>query len=422
MRMLNGENKQMKTEHLLSLLLIVVLLVSTVSLLFSYTQSSNSPKDPVYVGIAYGGNTTIGAKLLIDRTKGYTNLFVLDAGINSISSNQTAMEEICDYAVNAGLSIIVNLGTFTNASDWSWKIQFLNSSREKYGGKFLGAYYDDEVSGIPFDWDWPTFFTTNSSLFYGQGRILRDIHYKLGIANITGKQPDNYTEEIQFFHQLLISNRGHNILKSYNITTFTSDYLLYWYDYLGGYNTLFAQLGWNESINQQISLIRGAATMQNKDWGAIITWKYTQEPYLDTGANIYNQMETAYNNGAKYILIFDLVFDPYNIVNNPYGTLTDEHFQAIQQFWNKVVTKSTPVSPSAQAALVLPNDYGGGLRSAYDKTWGFWGPDNKSALIWNNTQTLLSKYGPHLDIIYDDPAFPIEGNYSKIYYWNQTIS
>jgi hypothetical protein len=27
-----------------------------------------------------------------------------------------------------------------------------------------------------------------------------------------------------------------------------------------------------------------------------------------------------------------------------------------------------------------------------------------------------------LDIIYDDPAFPIEGNYSKVYYWNQTIT
>ena len=102
--------------------------------------------------------------------------------------------------------------------------------------------------------------------------------------------------------------------------------------------------------------------------------------------------------------------------------MTDEHFQALQQFWNQVVTKSTPNSAHAEAALVLPNDYGSGLRSPTDKIWGFWGPDDKSALIWNNTQTLLNKYGLRLDIIYDDPAFPIEGNYSKVYYWNQTIT
>ena len=412
----------MKTEHILSLILIVILLIATVSLLVSYTQSSNSPKDPVYVGVAYGGNTTIGAKLLIDRTKGYTNLFVLDSGINPISSNQTAVEEICDYATNAGLNIIVNLGTWTR-ENWPWQIQFFNSSKEKYGDKFLGAYYDDEVGGIPLDWDWPTFFTQNSSLFYGANRLsLKDIHYKLEMANITGTQPDNYTIEAQFFNQLLEGNRGHNDLKRYNITTFTSDYVLYWFDYLGGYDTLFTQLGWNESINEQISLIRGAATMQNKDWGAIITWKYTQPPYLDTGANIYNQMETAYNAGAKYIILFDLVFDPYNATDNPYGTMTTEHFQALQQFWNQVVTKSTPNSAHAEAALVLPNDYGWGMRSVNDKIWGFWGPDDKSPLIWNNTQTLLNKYGLHLDIIYDDPAFPIQGNYSKVYYWNQTIT
>jgi len=420
MRMLNGENKQMKTEHILSLILVAVLLVSTVSLLVSYTQSSNSKKDPVYVGVAYGGNTTIGAKILIDRTKEYTNLFVLDAGINKISTNESAVKEICDYATKAGLNIIVNLGTFTR-ENWPWQLQFFNSSRDRYADKFLGAYYDDEVAGKPFDWDWPTFFTTNSSLFNESRSSLRDIHYKLQVSNITGKQPDNYTQEAQFFNQILERNRGLNDLKHYNITTFTSDYLLYWFDYLGGYDNLFAQLGWNESVNQQISLIRGAANMQNKDWGAFITWKYTEAPYLDTGPNIYNQMETAYNAGAKYILVFDLVFDPYNATDNPYGTMTDEHFQALQQFWNQVVTKQTPNSAKAQTVLVLPYDYGFGLRSPNDKIWGFWGPDDKSPLIWNNTQTLLDKYGLHLDIIYDDASFPIQGNYSKVYFWNKTI-
>ncbi len=409
----------MKTAHILSLILIVILLIATASLLVSYTQSSNSQKDPVYVGVAFGGNTTAQAKLLIDKTKTYTNLFILDSGKNPISDNQSAVEEICDYATNAGLNIIVNLGTWTQ-ENWPWQIQFFNTSKEKYGDKFLGAYYDDEPGGIPLDWDWPSFFTQNSSLFYGENRLsLKDIHYKLEMANITGKQPDNYTLEAQFFSQLLESNRGHNSLKQYNITTYTSDYALYWFDYLGGYDTMFTQSGWNESVNEQISLIRGAATMQNKDWGAIITWKYMQPPYLDTGQNIYNQMVTAYNAGAKYITIFDY---PYNATDNPYGVLTDEHFQVLEKFWNQVVTKQTPNSAHAEAVLVLPNDYGWGMRNVNDKIWGFWGPDDKSPLIWNNTQTLLNKYGLRLDIIYEDPAFPVEGNYSKVYYWNQTIT
>jgi hypothetical protein len=157
--------------------------------------------------------------------------------------------------------------------------------------------------------------------------------------------------------------------------------------------------------------------MQNKEWGAIITWKYTQPPYLDTGTNIYNQMLMAYNSGAKYITIFDY---PYNLTGNPYGVLTDEHFQALQKFWNQI-SQQAPNSAHAEAALVLPYDYGFGMRSPTDKIWGFWGPDDKSPIIWNATQTLLGKYGLGLDIIYDDPEYPVEGNYSKVYYWNQTI-
>jgi hypothetical protein len=61
------------------------------------------------------------------------------------------------------------------------------------------------------------------------------------------------------------------------------------------------------------------------------------------------------------------------------------------------------------------------MRNPTDKIWGFWGPDDKSPIIWNAVQKLLSQYSLRLDIIYDDPAFPTQGNYSKVYYWNQTI-
>jgi hypothetical protein len=410
----------MKRAHLLflSLSLIIIVLVATVPMLFSYTQRSNQQKDPVYVGVAFCGNKIIQAEMLIDRVKSYTNLFILDCGINPISQNLSAAREICDYAVNAGLNIIVNLGTSVRHG-WLSQLQFYNESRFMYGDKFLGAYYDDEPAGVVLDWDWSEFFNQNSSLLWGYSSLsLRDIYSNLQADNATGTHPDNYAREAEWFNNMLEQERGHNYLKQYNITTFTSDYALYWFDYQGGYNTILAQFGWNTSVTQQISLVRGAAALHNKDWGAILTWKYTQPPYLDSGENIYSQMKTAYDAGAKYIVLFNYP----QIGDNPYGgAMTDEHFIALQNFWSQIVTKTTPNSAPAQAALVLPKDYGWGMRSVDDKIWGFWGSDDKSPLIWNNFQTLLNQYGSRLDVVYDDPAFPLQGNYSKVYYWNQTI-
>jgi hypothetical protein len=408
----------MKRMHVLALLLAFIVLAASATLLVSYTQSSNDPPQ-VYVGVAFGGTTVEQAKLLIDRVKSYTNLFILDCGINAISVNQSAVEEICDYATNAGLNIIVNLGTATR-QNWQWQLQFLNQSKDRYGDKFLGAYYDDEPCGIPFDWNWTAYwnaYISNLTVTFPP-ESLAPIYDKIQAAKATGEQPQNYTEEAQWYHQLISRNRGHIDLNSNNITTYTSDYLLWWYDYLGGYDTLFVQVGWNMSLNLEIAQIRGAATLQNKDWGAIITWKYDTPPYLDSGENIYNQMVTAYNAGAKYITIFDY---PYNDTSNPYGAMTNQHFDALERFWNQIATKTAPTSVHAQAALVLPNDYGFGLRSADDKIWGFWGPDNLSQPIWSDAQKLLSQYGLGIDIVYDDPAYPLMGNYSQVYFWNQTI-
>ena len=48
------------------------------------------------------------AKLLIDKVKGYTNLFVLASG--ELPDNTTAMTEIGDYAINSGLNYAVYFG------------------------------------------------------------------------------------------------------------------------------------------------------------------------------------------------------------------------------------------------------------------------------------------------------------------------
>ena len=239
--------------------------------------------------------------------------------------------------------------------------------------KFLSVYYDDEPAGIELDYNWTRFFqetTFNPDQHWNSSIYTKFIQNQLQNATNTGVPPDNYSLEATWFNFMLTQNRGTTSLKQYNLTYLTSDYALYWFDYVGQYQTILAQLGWNSSVEQQIAQIRGAGTLQNKDWGVIVTWKYSEAPYLDSPSNIYNQMVTSYNAGAKYIIIFNYSngtqIDPYG------GAMTDAHFQALQNFWNNVVTKSQPNTVHAEAALVLPKDYGFGLRRVDDRIWGFW--------------------------------------------------
>ncbi len=148
--------------------LIVVLAVSMLAVYMSQSNNARQTKaDPnVYVGIAFGGNTTQQAEALIDKVKGYTNLFILDVGRNPISANQTKVEEICDYAVSQNLSVIINLG-IKDAGDssswgWFWNQPSLDPIKqrwtEKWGNKFLGIYYNDEPGGIQLDASWRRFY------------------------------------------------------------------------------------------------------------------------------------------------------------------------------------------------------------------------------------------------------------------------
>ena len=203
-----------------------------------------------------------------------------------------------------------------------------------------------------------------------------------------------------------------------DLKLFTSDYALYWWDYKGGYDTVFAHLGWNNSVAQEIDLVRGAANSQGKSWGTILTWKYTHAPYLTNGTEMFDQMKTSYEAGAEYIIVFNYAED----MSGPYGTMQEEHFDALERFWNEVVQnlEITHGGIIVEAALVLPKDYGLGLRTMDDKIWGLWNTDDTSEQILNQLQSKLNQYGTKLDIVYDDPAFPVEGKYDNVFYWNQT--
>ena len=85
---------------------------------------------------------------------------------------------------------------------------------------------------------------------------------------------------------------------------FTADYALYWFDYKAGYSAVFGEFVGNESRARHIALCRGAASTFDRDWGVIVTWKYNQPPYLENGADLYDDLSLAYSSGAKYAVIF----------------------------------------------------------------------------------------------------------------------
>jgi hypothetical protein len=408
---------------------LIVAIIVVASVIFVVPTSKSESKDDsiLYVGVSFCGNTTVQAKLLIDKIKNYCNLFVLQS--LPLSSNQTAIYEVLDYATDSGMNILVNLINGVDRTYWPMQLSVFQNAKQRWGDKFLGAYYGDEPGGLQLDFNWKDFWGMFAEYISSHPEELNRIGYKhlydeylkIQNAQVGGAYPKDYELEAQTLQDYFANDTCLSSLRQLGIKTFVSDYGLYWFDYLGGYDVVLTQFGANNSIYQDIALTRGAANMQNKEWGAFITWKYDSIPYLDSGEEIYKQMTLAYQAGAEYIIIFDY---PY-FNDNPYGVLKDEHFNALEKFSKDLVINSNthPLvkKSTANSALVLPRNYGWGMRWNDDVIWGYWGPDDNSPQIWNITQSLLTLFGIHIDIVYDDSAFPVAGKYSNIYYWNETL-
>ena len=441
----NHEDFNEKMKKIL-LFLVLTLIISAVASPIIYEATLNQTtlnmdssvssnlSSGFFFGVTFGGTTVKQAENLIDKVKSYTNLFVVASWTISGAQNSSALDQVCDYAAAANLYFIVyfnfifynytnQIGGYYNSSTWEdygytpWHVSWLNAAKERWGDKFLGVYLYDEPGGKQIDLGYWDGNTTNP--FTG---VPNKPHYNL----------TNYDQAASRFTvgsgSILRSGSMQHVINSSipnSVTSplpvFTSDYALYWFDYLAGYSTVFVELGGTAGVGnkvQQMALCRGAANVEGKDWGAIITWTYNYPPYMEDGQAMLKDMEMAYGAGAKYLLVFNYA----NSSGNPLGVLTDDQFNAMKTFWNLIQTtpRSSFGEMKGQVAYVLPENYGWGMRTPQDKIWGYWGPDNSSMLIWNNMMTLLNQYGPKLDIIYDDPNFNYQSDYSTIYYWNST--
>ena len=399
---------------------LVLLLVVSLFLIYNLPSASTDKIDQeVYVGIdvAYDNQTITD---LIDKVSSYTNLFVV--GCTAITLNQTRLDSICQYIYDKGMSFIIyqdtpigyyeaapmlfnqirpSNATVANASLGSTRIRpsrldysafvsnWTQTAKNKWGNRFLGFYYVDEPAGRQLDQD-PEWTVVRNATDYtdASNKFNRAVNYSINWFR------SGYTNGT-------------------DLSLFTSDYALYHFDYKAGYDVLLAQLGWNYSRQLNIALARGAATVQNKDWGVIVAWEYTQPPYLESSDKLYNDLVLAYTNGAKYIVIFDS--------NQGYtqSVLTEDHLQALERFWQYI--KENPRASNQvneRVGFVLPKDYAYGFRGPEDKIWGLWKDEIVSLNVSISLNSKLEQYSDKLDIIYDEIAKPETLGYKQLFYWN----
>jgi len=359
-----------------------ILLSSSFLVIWTFLADDYSSSKPFFVGVQLGYGGIDDCKALVDKVKNYTNLFVVSS--SAVTRDEADLNEVCDYIYDAGLSFIVYFQTISASYKYdtqNWTIL----AKETYGDQFLGEYLLDEIGGKQLDLGFPRIYSVN-----------------------------NYMEATNKFVELVKTHTAD--FTHSGGEEFTADYALYWFDYKAGYDTVLAEFGWNQSRQLHIALCRGAAKVQNKDWGAMITWTYNHPPYLESGDELYEDLLLAYHSGTKYVVVFN--HDETNPYSG-YGIMTEEHFEALENFWNyKNDNPKKHGSLTGDVAFVLPQDYGFGFRDPDDKVWGLWN-DQYSSEIWNEVNDLLDEYGTRLDIVYYDIEFndKLGECYSEVFTW-----
>jgi hypothetical protein len=376
----------MKLKHLTSLLILVIILPLFInySLIAKEVNAQTSPS--LYVGVDVAFESVADTKQLIDNLSSFTNFLVIGC---KGDYNETRLTIISQYAFDKGLTFIV----YTDDTRYPSKAWL--GDAKKWGSSFLGIYFYDEPGGKQLD---------------------QSSYPLVASANNYSDASNKYVSLLSWW----LKDGPTAIAKSFgdsNYQLFTSDYSLYWYDYEGGYDTVFAEFALNYSRELNIDLCRGAATAHGKDWGVMITHSFTHFPYLKSGPDLYSDMVFAYENGAKYIIIFDS--DP----NWTRDILQPDQLTAMQQFWQYTKTHPRSIIPVAdRSAYVLPQDYAYGFRApTEDRIWGLWSNDSLTLAVSMSMASLFQIFGGNLDIIYPNNLHPPESiGYKMVIYWNDT--
>ena len=351
----------------------------------------------VFVGVSAAYDDIEEIKLFVDEASSYINTIVI--GSTGITFDVEKLDEICQYIYDKDLYFMVYAHPMNDIEKLHIQCQWVLNAKPRWGKQFLGLYAIDEPGGRQLD---------NATL-----KIVKDEDWSPANYDNYTEAADKYVNEAFIYLHHLIEDQ----MCGLDLTLFTSDYALYWFDYKAHFDVIFAEFGWNYSRHLNVALCRGAANIQNRKWGVMITWTYTQPPYLESDTELYNDLVLAYENGAEYILIFD------SNKNYTHSTLTPKHKDALRQFW-RYAAKNPRDSESKldRIAYILPKGYGYGFRGPTDTIWGLWPADEFSLEISTQVGSFIERYKNRLDIIYDDG---LEANssygYSNLTFWNGTV-
>ena len=380
----------------LALLLVLALIFTLVGEDLQSQKAVSEPSVFVGVDVAYGNETAVYA--VADAVYGYANLIII--GSLNVTGDTAALTRVCNFLYQKGFYFIVFVAfaKIDYLPPRGPDTTFFRIASAQWGSKFLGVYLFDEVGGNQLD----TTEKVVSTILPSQPSA-RDYPYasEAYVQGLTG--------DIAISLSWFTPPPGQSQL-------FTSDYGLYWYDYLSGYQTVFTEFVGNQSRQIEVSLDRGAAHSLGKDWGVIITYSGTST--IESPTQLYSDMTVAWQSDAKYII----VFDGNSTDAATSGVLTGLYIDKMEQFWNYTKTNSQSSEYPADTAYVLPSDYGYGFRSANDTIWGLWNADALSPVVWNTANSLLATYGNKLDIVYATriDSEPITLPYKTLIFWNGT--
>ena len=371
----------MKPRQLTTLMILLLVTPNFVFSSLTITAASTQSQPDLYFGVDVAYESISATEELIDKVSNYTNVFIIGCYGNY---NETRLTILSQYTYDKGLAFIV----YTDDPRYP-STRWILDAKTQWGDNFFGIYVYDEPGGKQLDYSkYPA------------------VHS----ANDYDDAAEKYINAMSWYTNLFKMNFSYPT----RYQLFTSDYALYWYDYKAGYDTVFAEFGWNYSRQINVALSRGAATVQNKDWGVMIAWTYTAPPYIESGPELYSDMVLAYESGAKYIMVFDSNEDWTQ------GILEQEHLAAMEQFWQYAKDHPRTNNPvSSRTAYVLPKNYAYGFRGPEDKIWGLWEADALSTDISMSVASLLQIFGNNIDIIYPDEQQTAESTgYGSIVNWN----
>ena len=386
----------MKLKYVILAILLVVLLIVPVFLYYGFL-AGNTVKGELsglFVGVDVAYDNVAEIERFVDEITPYTNTIVI--GSTGITHDMEKLDDVCQYVYDRGFYFMIYAHPIFDPEKLVIQREWVLDAKPRWGDHFLGLYAYDEPGGRQLD---------NASY-----KAVDDEHW---FADNWAQAAYKYVYTMSFYLNHTIKDQ----LGGLELPLFTSDYALYWFDYKAEYDVVFAEFGWNYSRNLNVALDRGAANVQSRDWGVMITWTYTQPPYLESGRELYYDLVLAYENGAKYILVFDTNED------YTHGVLQEEHLDALKRFWKYATDNPRPSDPPIdRVAYVLPKDFAYGFRGPNDKIWGLWEADDFTFQISTEVGSLLDRYQNRLDIIYDDG---LETNnsygYSELIFWNGTV-